>query len=82
VADPKSGIAAQLSQIFVLTDDMGKPLYTRTSTPARSFSSKAKKDFAYAAMFAYMRFLIWVRSAHDELLVEDKDAAMSSGSSR
>ena len=78
ISDPKEGIGTQLLQIFVVTDDKGVAQLSKQSQ-ARKFASRAKKDFAYAAMMAYMRFKIWMSSGHEELSLSDADSALCGG---
>lgn len=74
VSDGKKGIGAQLMRIVVMTNDDGTIARTKTSTPARSFGSNDKKDFAYAFMMAYCAFLSWVRSGNTDIVVSEEDA--------
>jgi hypothetical protein len=67
-------------QICVQTNDDGSTFYTKGVLPARVFSSKVKKDFAYAALMAYCRFLMWVRGASNDLIVDEENAAMCGAS--
>ena len=80
VSGVKAGIGAQLMQICVQTNDDGSTFYTKGVLPARVFSSKVKKDFAYAALMAYCRFLMWVRGASSDLIVDEENAAMCGAS--
>ncbi len=52
--------AKQLTRISFQTNDDGSVFYT--SHNARSFSARGKKDFAYAMIYAYIRFLMWVKN--------------------
>ena len=56
--------ARQLNRISVQTKDDGSIYYT--SHNARSFSARGKKDFAYAMVYAYTRFLMWVKNFEDQ----------------
>lgn len=49
----------QLMNIQVAKQDNGEWLLTRNH--AKSFSASGKKDLAYACIFAYVRFLLWLR---------------------
>jgi hypothetical protein len=49
----------QLMNIQVATKEDGTWATTRNG--AKSFSATGKKDLAYACIFAYVRFLIWLR---------------------
>lgn len=68
-------IGRELQQIFYKTNNDGTTFYNKHN--AREFASKRRKDFAYAAMMAYMRFLIWVKGGSDELDISDDDAEMA-----
>jgi hypothetical protein len=48
----------------VQTNDDGSTFYTKNK--ARVFSAKGKKDFAYAMLFAFIRFLQWVNQYGEE----------------
>jgi hypothetical protein len=67
-------IRKQLLGIYVLTDEAGKAIYTKHN--ARTFGSKGKKDFAYAAMMALVRFLVWLKIHHDGYEVPEDELAM------
>lgn len=34
------------------------------------FSAKGRKDFAYAAMYAYVAFLVWLKGFEDDLWLQ------------
>lgn len=53
-------LGSQLVNIQVATNDDGTWALTRHH--ARQFSATGKKDIAYAGIYAYIRFLIWLRS--------------------
>ncbi len=52
-------VRQQLTDVQVVTEENGMP--ATTGNGARQFTAKGKKDFAYAAMFAYLRFLLWLQ---------------------
>lgn len=56
--------AQQLTKICVQTNDDGSVFYSKHT--ARLFSGKGRKDFAYAMMYAFIRFLMWVQAFEDE----------------
>jgi hypothetical protein len=70
-------IGTQLMGVFFQLNDDGTTFYTRRN--ARVFGSKKRKDFAYAAMMAYFRFLLWMRSGSQEIHLSDQEAAMAGG---
>jgi hypothetical protein len=80
LSHPREGMGAQLMKIFVLTDQTGAALLTKSAGALR-FSSKSDKDFAYAGMYAYASFLMWLRSGELDVSVPDEDADMCVGSS-
>jgi|GEM_PF-1182268 len=55
----------QLSNIQVLTRDDGTLALTRNN--ARQFSASGKKDLAYACIYAYIRFLAWLKMGEMDL---------------
>jgi hypothetical protein len=61
----------QLESISVLTTTEGTYLLTRNM--AHQFEGKGKKDFAYAAVHAYTRFLIWLQHSQDEYELSGND---------
>lgn len=63
---------SQLSKISVLTKEDGTFIFTKNN--AHVFNTKGKKDdFAYAAVHAYTRFLIWIKfGGKDYDLPEDE----------
>lgn len=64
----------QLQSINVQTNPDGSTY--RSKNQARSFSAKGRKDFAYAAMFAYVAFLVWFKSNADDFKVNPEDEEM------
>lgn len=78
VSSLKRGIGAQLQQIFVVVDETGTPLLSKQSA-ARKFASKVRKDFAYAAMYAYCRFRMWLATGAEDVTIAEEDAAMCGG---
>jgi len=67
--------ASQLVNIQVVTDEAGQWKLTGKGS-FRSFYSTDRKDIAYAMMFAYVAFLIWLkRGGEDALAVKGEDAA-------
>lgn len=75
VSGLKRGIGTQLMQIFVVLDDQGQVLLSK-QTQSKKFASKSRKDFAYAAMYAYMKFKMWVATGAEEIHISDEDAEM------
>jgi hypothetical protein len=67
-------IGTELLAIFYKTESDGMTHHNKHG--AREFSSKRRKDFAYAALMAYLRFLMWVKSGSDDLKVGDDDMDM------
>lgn len=53
-------VVDQLAGVTALTNDEG--IYLLTARNAHRFGSRGKKDLAYAAMYAYMAFLVWLKS--------------------
>lgn len=70
-------IGAQLLAISVRTEDDGTTYYSKQG--ARSFSSKKRKDFAYAGMIAWLRFLMWLRKGENDVALAKEDAALCGG---
>lgn len=62
----------QLAAISVATDDQGK--WLMTSHNAKQFDARGKKDFAYACVHAYTRFLVWLKTSDREYKVREEDA--------
>lgn len=62
-------IGRQLQAIYYKTTTDGKTFYNKHN--AREFSARGRKDFGYAAMMAYMRFLIWVKTDSDDVKMPD-----------
>lgn len=56
--------ANQLTRIVVKTNDDGTTFLNKTG--AREFSAKGRKDFAYAMILAFVKFLMWVQTYADE----------------
>ena len=54
----------QLVDIQILTKENGEALLTRNN--AKQYVSAGKKDLAYACLFAYIRFLMWLRTNDGE----------------
>ena len=79
ISDPKTGVGAQLLRIFVVTTDGGIAQLSK-ATQARKFASRDRKDFAYAAMYAYVSFKMWLSNTSDEVESNPEDAAMCLGS--
>ncbi len=70
-----SAVVRQLQRIEVLTRDDGT--WALTSRNARQFPKQGKNDLAYAAIYAYIRFLVWLKSAEMEFsLSGDEDAGV------
>jgi hypothetical protein len=67
--------ARQLTRICVQTNDDGSIFYSKHN--ARLFSGKGRKDFAYAMLYAFVRFLMWVQTFEDQegdyVAAEDMD---------
>ena len=64
----------QLSNIQVLTRDDGTLALTRNN--ARQFSASGKKDLAYACIYAYIRFLAWLKMGEMDLENEAQGDAL------
>ncbi|HXJ55262.1 MAG TPA: hypothetical protein VNU68_01240, partial [Verrucomicrobiae bacterium] len=64
----------QLNTITLLTDDQGRPTWTRNN--ARQFDERGKNDFAYASLHAVTRFLVWLHSSGNTVTLSDEDAAL------
>lgn len=81
ISDPKIGIGAQLQQIFVQTNEDGTTFYSKPAN-ARIFNSRTRRDFAYAFLYSFIRFLVWLKGADQDLgLPNEDDAAMCWGAS-
>lgn len=61
----------QLMDIQVATKDNGEWDLTRNG--AKRFSSAGKKDLAYSMIFAYIRFLVWLKMGELEFQMQDDD---------
>jgi hypothetical protein len=61
----------QLSKIAVQTNEDGSTYFNQNS--ARLFSGRGRKDFAYAAMFAFVAFLSWLKDGNVEMAVSEED---------
>lgn len=82
ISDPKIGIGAQCMAISVATNDDGTVFLSKPSG-ARMFSSRIRKDFCYAAMYAYARFKVWLANNEGDLReLKDEDAVLCWGSER
>lgn len=64
----------QLASIAVLTDDQGNYVFTKNN--AHQFEAKGRKDFAYAAIHAFVRFLVWLKFSELDYLPKEEDACM------
>lgn len=71
-------LANQLTRIQVVTNDDGTWALTRHN--ARQFVATGKKDIAYAAMFAYICFLIWLKTGGQEFQFDLEGDAAAMGS--
>jgi hypothetical protein len=67
----------QLVTVQAAVKEDGTWLLTRRG--ARQFFASGKKDVAYAMIYAYVRFLIWLRYGESELELRGPDAAMFFG---
>jgi hypothetical protein len=67
----------QLATVQAAVKEDGTWLLTRRG--ARQFFASGKKDVAYAMIYAYVRFLIWLRCGESELEPRGADAAMFYG---
>ncbi len=62
----------QMLNVQALTDDAG--MWTLTRNGAKTFTvGTGKKDLAYACIFAYVRFLIWLKKAEFDFSHQDDD---------
>jgi hypothetical protein len=64
----------QLASISVETTDEGK--WALTKNNAKKFDSRGKKDFAYACVHAYTRFLVWLKCSERDWMPKEEDACM------
>lgn len=62
----------QLESISVLTDNEGKFILNKNNN--HQFSARGRKDFAYATLHAFVRFLVWLRHSEQEYMLPDKDS--------
>jgi len=69
-----SELADQLRNITVATLDDGTFAFTKRN--ARRFSSRGRKDVAYAFMYAWIAFLAWIKRGEDAWETAAEDAAM------
>lgn len=65
---------SQFQRVNVQTEQNGATHFNRNN--ARIFSSKGRKDFAYAAMYAFTAFICWLKSDDGELELPDEDQDM------
>jgi hypothetical protein len=65
---------SQLASISAQTDQVGNFVFTRNN--AHQFEAKGKKDFAYAAIHAFVRFLVWLNSSDADYSPREEDACM------
>lgn len=63
----------QLAGIKVATEADGQFIFTRNN--AHLFDSKEKKDFGYAAVHAFVRFVVWLKCADEEHGLDDEQIA-------
>jgi hypothetical protein len=66
-------MAKQLTKVTVLTAPDGT--VAMTSRNARQFGAKGKKDFAYAGLYAYIRFLAWLKAQEASVRLAPEDEA-------
>jgi hypothetical protein len=79
ISDRRAGMAAQLQGIFVQTNEDGTTFLSKPAN-ARLFNSRGKKDFAYAGLYAYARFKMWLTGSQNEIGdLPEEDAAMCWG---
>ncbi|HEV2330563.1 MAG TPA: hypothetical protein VGY56_17420 [Verrucomicrobiae bacterium] len=69
----------QLSNIQVVTRDDGTLALTRNN--ARQFMASGKKDLAYACIYAYIRFLAWLKMGEMDLENEAQDDGLFNATS-
>ena len=67
-------MAKQITNINVRTDELGNTKFTKNG--AKQFIAKGRKDFAYAGMYAFAKFMAWLRDHGDEFIIPEEDAAM------
>lgn len=67
-------LGAQLQRVNVQTNDDGSTYFNKNN--ARIFGSKGRKDFAYAALYAFSAFICWLKGTNRDFAVADEDEAM------
>ena len=67
-------MAKQITSINVKTDELGGTKFSKNG--AKQFICKGRKDFAYAGMYAFAKFMAWLRDHGDEFIIPEEDAAM------
>lgn len=67
-------MARQITSINVKTDEFGGTKFSKNG--AKQFICKGRKDFAYAGMYAHVKFLTWLKAHGDEFVIPEEDAAM------
>jgi hypothetical protein len=70
----KAGVS-QLQNVSALVNDEGE--YLTTARGARQFTSLGKKDIAYAMLYAYIAFLIWLKSPEFALDADGGEVAFA-----
>lgn len=75
-----AGGAKQLCSIVVETAEKdGQQVQVHTSRGARRFSTLGKDDIAYAKMYCYAAFRVWLQGADEEVLAEEDSVGFSAG---
>lgn len=69
-----SQMIEQLHAITVLTRDDGTLLLTKRN--ARQYAVRGKKDIAYAGIYAFVRFLVWLKNGDNQFALTGDDAVM------
>ncbi len=64
----------QIVSINLKTDENGATKFTKNG--AKQFMAKGRKDFAYAGMYAYIKFLTWLKDHGDDFNVSKDDEEM------
>jgi hypothetical protein len=72
--------ASQMMRILVKTAPDGK--FFHNTFNAREFGSRGRKDFAYAAMYAFTAFFAWLKSNDNGLFGSKTEDRVHCGSSR
>lgn len=67
-------MAKQLTRVYFMTNPDGTTFYS--AHQARLYSAKGQKDFAYAAMYAFIALLIWMNNIDEDPRVEGENAAL------